>query len=326
MPSLTTFASREPATYIQGEVFSETITSSADMLRKANLHNWDVRLRPIETDARSATEAFEVIRTNPFDGGIDRLGISGERYVEFQNETVFGMFDALGVEWEAAGQFKNGALVYGQAKTDTSIVIDPNGAADEIKPLVVVSTGHGGVGALRIGRTALRLDCLNMFNLMFGGRGKNALQHAITIKHTKSGPERMKAIVRAWKANAAYYDTLSAEANAMFAQSVTDNQFWGIVDQFMGERPEVASKGNQTKWDNSRELYAQAWNGETNAKAHGTAWGVFNALIEKNQWARTIQNTPNGLDNFAMAGMGFDNPTNAFRQNAYEAARSLVTA
>lgn len=317
--SLTTFASREPATYIKGTVFKEKITSSAKMLAKANLDNWDVRLRVIDTDARSATEAYEVIRTNPFDGGMDRLGISGERYVEFQNETVFGMFDHLGVEWEAAGAFKNGALVYGQAKTDVPIIVDPQGAHDVVQPNVVVSTGHGGIGALRIGRTAMRLDCLNQFNLMFGN-----LTHAVTIKHTKSGPERMKELVRAWKANAAYYERLNEEANALFQQSVTDKQFFAIVDQFIGERPEVDKKGNQTKWDNSLEMYAQAWNGKPNEKAKGTAWGVFNALIERNQWGRTIQNTPNGVDNFALAGMGFDVSTNRFRQNAYEAARSLL--
>jgi hypothetical protein len=319
--SLTTFASRQPATYIKGTVKPEGWSNSADMLAEANLAGWDVRLREIETDARTSQPAYEVIRTNPFDQGIDRLGISGARYVEFQNETVFAAFDHLNVEWEAAGQFHNGALVYGQAKTETPIVIDPKGANDIVQPFVVVSTGHGGKSALRIGRTALRLDCMNMFNMMMRG-----LTDTITIRHTKSGPDRIKEIVRAWKTNAAYYAAVEEEANLMYAQAATDAQFWGIVDQFQGERPELNTKGAQTKWDNSRELYAQAWNGETNAKAKGTAWGVFNALIERNQWGRTIQKTDNGLDNFAAAGMGFDLPTNRFRQNAYEASRALVAA
>jgi hypothetical protein len=324
MPSMTTFASRVPATFIRGTVFDTPIRDSATMLAEANLANWDVRLRAIETDARSKTEAFEVIRTNPFDGGIDRLGISGERYVEFQNETVFGMLDHLdNVEWEAAGSFKNGALVYGQAKSDTPIVLDPGGAADEIQPLVTFSTGHGGKGALRIGRAGQRMDCLNMFNVIFN---KN-MQHAVTIRHTKSGPARMQELVRAWKANAAYFTTMEAEAQAMFAQSVTDKQFFDIVaEHFVGEKPDEKNvKGALTKWETSNELYAQAWKGKPNEKARGTAWGVFQALIEKNQWSRTIQKTENGLDNFAMAGMGFDNSTNAYRQKAFDVAKSLVT-
>lgn len=321
MSELTAFASRQPATYIRGTVKPEGWTSTSDMLAEANLANWNVRLREIETDARATKTAFEVIRDNPADGGLDRLGISGERYGVVQNETAFGMFDDLNPVWEAAGSFRNGSLVYGQAATDSNIVIDPNGAADEIRPFVVVSTTHDGSGALRIGRTALRLDCLNMFNLMFGN-----LQHAISVRHTVKVDDRLKAIRLAWKQNNLYFDRLSAEANALFAQEATDKQFFGIVEQFMGERPDLNTKGAQTKWDNSLELYTSAWRGETNEKAHGTAWGVFNALIERNQWGRNIQKTVNGVDNFAMAGMGFDIPTNNFRQQAFEAAKSLVTA
>jgi hypothetical protein len=321
MTDLTTFASREPASYIKGTVFDEVVKDSATMLDKANLSGWNVRLREIETDARATKTAFEVIRDNPFDGGLDRLGISGERYGVVQNETAFGMFDGLDPQWEAAGQFKGGTLVYGQATTDHTIVLDPQGAADKIVSKVVVSTTHDGSGALRIGRTSIRLDCLNQFNLMF-----RTLKDAISVRHTTNVADRLKAIGLAWKQNNLYFDTVAAEAEALFQQSATDKQFFGIVEQFMGERPELNTKGAQTKWDNSLELYTQAWNGAPNEKAHGTAWGVFNALIERNQWGRTIQSTPNGLDNFALAGMGFDGPTNVFRQRAYEAARSLVTA
>lgn len=318
--TLTAYASRTPATYIKGEVFTEKVTDSATMLAKANLAGWDVRLRALDSDARRSKETFEVLRTNPFDGGLDRLGVSGERYFPIQNETVFGLFDHLSPVWEAAGAFRNGAIVYGQVDSERSIVLDPNGAADEIHPSISVATSHDGSGALKIGRTAMRLDCFNQFALMFGN-----LTHTITVKHTRSAEDRMKAIARAWKGNNAYFDALAAEANALYSQSVTDNQFWSIVDTFTGERPDLNTKGAQTKWDNAREDFAQAWNGTPNAKAKGTAWGVFNALIERNQWGRKIQNTTNGVENFAMAGMGFDIPTNSFRQKAYEAAKSLVT-
>lgn len=321
MPSLTQFASRQPASYIVGDVFTETVTDSATMLAKANLANWNVRLRELDSDARRSKETFEVLRDNPFDGGLDRLGVSGERYGVVQNEQAFAMFDGLDPIWEAAGAFRNGAVVYGQAETGKTIVLDPEGAADEIKPMVVVSTTHDGSGALRIGRTAMRLDCFNQFNIMFG----KGLQHAINVRHTLNVADRIKAIVLAWKTNNLYFDQLSLEANLMFEQAVTDKAFFDIVAQFTGPRPELNTKGAQTKWDNSVELYAEAWNGAPNEKAKNTAWGVFNALIERNQWGRTIQKTDSGVENFAMAGMGFDVPTNTFRQNAYEAARSLVT-
>lgn len=319
MSELTTFASRVPATFIRGEVFDKPLDTDA-MLDKANLRGWDVRLRGLDSDARRTKETFEVIRTNPFDGGLDRLGVAGERYGITQIEDVFNMFRALDPRWEAAGSFKNGSVVYGAAHSDRTIVLDPEGAADEIETLIHVSTTFDGSGALRIGRNAQRLDCFNMFNVVFGN-----LKSEVKVRHTLKVADRMKAIALAWKQNNLYFDRLDAEAHALFEQSATDKEFFAIVDKFMGERPELNTKGAQTKWDNSRELYSQAWKGETNAKAYGTAWGVFNALIERNQWGRTIQNTVNGLDNFAMAGMGFDGPTNTFRQHAWEAAKSLVT-
>lgn len=319
MPELTTFASRVPATYIRGEVFDKPLDTNA-MLDKANLRGWNVRLRTLDSDARRRTETFEVIRDNPFDGGLDRLGVAGERYGITQIEDVFGMFRSLDPRWEAAGSFKNGALVYGAAKSDKSIVLDPNGAADEVQCLIHVSTTFDGSGSLRIGRNAQRMDCLNMFNAIFGN-----LKSEVKVRHTLKVADRMKAIALAWKQNNLYFDRLDVEAQALFAQAATDKQFFGIVEQFMGERPERNTKGAQTKFDNSLEMYASAWKGATNEKAYGTAWGVFNALIERNQWGRTIQNTENGLDNFAMAGMGFDGPTNVFRQRAFEAAKSLIT-
>ena len=318
MPELTTFASRQSATYIKGEVFDETVTSSSVMLEKANLANWNVRLRPLDSDARRTKETFEVVRDNPFDGGLDRLGVSGERYGTVQNEAAFGMFDHLSPEWEAAGSFRNGALVYGQAKTDRQIVLDPNGVSDEIRCFVVVSTTHDGSGALRIGRTNERLDCLNMFQAMFRG-----LQHSISLRHTLSINERMKAIVRVWKENNTYFDAVEAEAKELFAKKVTNDEFFGIVGHLIGERPELNTKGAQTKYDNNLELFAQAWNGPTNEKVKGTAWGAFQAIIERNQWGRNIQNTENGVENFAMAGIGFDVPTQKFRQNALELVKAV---
>lgn len=318
MPELTTFASREPAAYIAGTTFEKEITNSRDMLAEANLANWNVRLRAIETDARSAKNSYEVIRDNPFDGELDRLGIAGERYGIVQVEQAFAMFDDLSPKWEAAGSFKNGALVYGQATTEQSIVIDPKGAADEIKPNIVVSTTFDGSGALRIGRTGMRLDCLNQFNAMFGG-----LQHSVSLRHTLTIVDRLKAIRLIWKQNNAYFAAMEDEANALFAKRCTDKEFFGMVAALQGERPEDNKKGAQTKFDNNLELFAQAWNGSTNAKVKGTRWGAYQALVERNQWGRTIQNTANGVDNFAMAGIGLDNSTNRFRQDALDLVRSF---
>lgn len=309
--TLTTYASRQPAAFIKGTVFDRDITTSTDMLSEANLGGWNVHLRKLDSDARRTSETFEVVRTNPFDGLLDRLGTCGERYGIVQNEQAFGMFDDLGVTWEAAGSFKDGAIVYGQAKVDRNIVIDPQGVADVIKPFLSVVTTFNSSGAMVIGRDALRLACFNQFREMKAG-----LTNVVKVRHTLTISDRLKKIRQAWKSTMAHYAEVEAEANRLFQQSLTDAQFFGIVDQIQGERPELNTKGAQTKWDNSRELYAQAWKGETNAGVYGTRFGGFQALIERNQWARTVQDTDNGLENFAMAGMGLTGDVETFRHRA----------
>lgn len=316
--SLTSFTSRKPAAYIAGKQLRDGITNSRDMLAEAGLANWNVRLRPFVSDARSDKETYEVIRDNPKDGGLDRLGVAGERYGEVQNEEAFGMFDDLSPLWDAAGSFKGGAVVYGSAKSDRTIVLDPNGANDIIKPFLHVFTTHDGSGALRINRTAFRMDCMNQFGLIFGKAAG-----AISIRHTKTIVERMKTIRRFWKEQNAALDATEAAAKALFEQSCTDKEFFGMVGTLMGERPEENKKGAQTKFDNRLELFSSAWRGSTNANIHGTRWGAFQALIETNQWGRTVQNTPNGVENFAMAGMGLDMNTERFRAQALSLAQNF---
>src|SRR5690349_50419 len=99
MLQMTAFASLQPAKYINGTVFDREITSSKDMLAEAHLDNWNVRLRTLESAARRDRETFEVVRDNPFDGGLDRLGVAGERYGIVQNEEALGMFDDLMPNW-----------------------------------------------------------------------------------------------------------------------------------------------------------------------------------------------------------------------------------
>ena len=93
----------------------------------------------------------------------------------------------------------------------------------------------------------------------------------------------------------------------------------------MFPKPEKDVKGAAKKWETKMETFTQAWKGTPNAGIKNTAWGVFNALTEANQWGRNVrQNADNGQENFYAAGAGFDIPTNTFRQSALTAALSLV--
>ena len=90
------FASfREPAWHGLGTVFDHEVTSASEMLRLADLNNWNVRLEDIELpdNYTSSKLNFLVVRDHPINGNPDVLSVVGERYQTLQNEELLAFGD-----------------------------------------------------------------------------------------------------------------------------------------------------------------------------------------------------------------------------------------
>lgn len=317
------FASfREVAWHALGKVFTQEVTDSATMLDLAGLANWNVREEPIQVvgspDAQFAVPAKAIVATMA-DG--DRvLGVTGERYTIVQNEEAFSFLQSLhdGARWETAGAIKDGRVVFGSMAFSRDFVLDPSGVADKVESYLLVHTSHDGSTGVSGGVTPVRVVCQNTLNVALGN-----ISQTFKMRHTAKVEERMKAEAALWRNAHTYMDAFEVEAAALFAAPATDAEYFGIVEA-MFPKPEEDKKGSFTKWENRQGMFAQAWNGEPNAGIKNTAWGVFNALTEANQWGRSTRSTANGAENFAAAGAGFDIPTNVFRAKALDAAQSLV--
>jgi phage/plasmid-like protein (TIGR03299 family) len=323
--SIDLFAShREPAWHGLGTVFTEEVTDYRRMLDLAGLSGWDVREEEVilaqNPDARFVTPVQAIVATI---GDEDRvLGVTGTRYEIVQNEEAFSFLQSLhdGARWETAGAIKDGRVVFGSMAFDRDFVLDPNGVADVVKSYLLVHTSHDGSTGVGGGVTPTRVVCQNTLNVALG-----SIKQTFKMRHTKNVEARMQAEAAMWRQANTYMDAFEAEAQALFAQSVTDKQYFDIVSEFF-PKPEEDKKGSFKKWENRQGLFSQAWKGAPNAGIKNTAWGVFNALTEANQWGRNVRSGTAGAENFAAAGAGFDIPTNVFRAQALAAAKSLVTA
>ena len=165
----TAFASlREPAWHGLGEVFTEEV-STAEMLKKAKLNKWNVRLEDVEIPAGMESDKSYsfVVRDNPFiQGNKDVLGIVGERYAPLQNEELFDFADNLldnGGRWETAGSIKGGRVVFGALALERETVIDPNGVSDKVNTYLLVNTSHDGSVAIQASITPVRVVFLFSF-------------------------------------------------------------------------------------------------------------------------------------------------------------------
>ncbi len=79
-----------------------------------------------------------------------------------------------------------------------------------------------------------------------------------------------------------YFDEFEKEAQALYAQSITDAEFSKLIQTIYPKPDKDSAKVALTKWENKVVLLDDLYhNSPTNATIKGTKWGAFNALTER---------------------------------------------
>ena len=325
----TAFASfREPAWHGLGEVFTEEV-STAEMLKKAKLNNWDVRLEDVEIPNQFSSDknySF-VVRDNPFIlGNKDVLGVVGERYVPLQNEDLFDFADNLldnGGRWETAGSIKGGRVVFGALALERETVLDPNGVSDKINTYLLVNTSHDGSIAIQASITPVRVVCANTLNLALGNRGRGgSVKQSFKIRHTQTAQGKVAVAREALGLANAYMDEFDKMASAMIETEITKAQFDKIVELAYPMPKDDAKKVSITKHANKIDLINDIYVGDFNNTIAGTAWGALNALTERLDWHRAGRK---GQTETILSGAsGFDPVINAEKNRLMRVVQSVM--
>lgn len=315
------FASfREPAWHSLGTVFNNEVTSSTEMLKLANLHNWNVRVEdiPMPNGYTTTNPSFFVVRNHPADGHSDVLATVGKRYVAVQNEELFGFGDALldGARWETAGSIKDGRVVFGTLALDREIVLDESGVADKVNTYLLVHTSHDGSVAVQASVTPVRVVCQNTLNAALKG-----VKQSYKIRHTQSVDGRIVAAREALGLAHKYLDKFEAEASELIQTEITKAEFDKIVS-LAYPMPDKDVKGALKKWQNKIDLIDEIFVSPTNSQINNTAWGAYNTLTERLDWYRNARggNTENSM----AAASGFDLATNNEKNRLLQIVKSVA--
>jgi phage/plasmid-like protein (TIGR03299 family) len=325
----TAFASlREPAWHGLGTVFTEEV-STAEMLKKAKLNDWNVRLEDVEipTGMESDKNYSFVVRDNPFiKGNKDVLGVVGERYVPLQNEDLFDFADNIlhsGGRWETAGSIKGGRIVFGSVALERETVLDPNGVSDKVNTYLLVNTSHDGSISIQASITPVRVVCANTLNLALGNRGRGgSVKQSFKIRHTQTASGKVQAAREALGLANAYMDEFDKMANEMIQKEVSKKKFDEIV-LALYPKPKDEAKGANSRWENKIDLINSIYVGDFNNTISGTAWGVANALTERLDWYRAGRKGK--TESILASASGFDPMTNAEKNRIFKAVQ-LATA
>jgi phage/plasmid-like protein (TIGR03299 family) len=325
----TAFASfREPAWHGLGTVFTEEV-STAEMLEKAKLNNWNVRLEDIEipSELDSDKSYSFVVRDNPFiDGNKDVLGVVGERYVPLQNEELFTFADTIldfGGRWETAGSIKGGRVVFGSLALERETILDKDGIADKVNTYLLVNTSHDGSIAIQASITPVRVVCANTLNLALGS-GRRGVKQSFKIRHTQTANGKVQAAREALGLANSYMDEFDKLANAMIQTEISKAQFDKIVELAYPTPKDDSKKVAITKHTNKIDLINDIYVGQFNDTIAGTAWGALNALTERLDWHRAGRK---GKTESILAGAsGFDPVVNAEKNRLLKVVQSAVMA
>lgn len=321
------FASRaQVAWHGLGTVFdADEVVNTDRMLQLASL-DWPVELVPVVTEGNELTTGhYATVRTMS-DGTQDVLGVVGERYEVVQNADALRFADNIldgGGRWETAGSLKGGRVVFGAMALEDKITLDPNGAADQIDIYLLIATSHDGSLAVNAVTTPVRVVCSNTLTM-----GLQAAQHSVKFRHTSSVAERVEQARKALNIAHTYSEAFEAEAQAMIAKQVTDDQFAELFKQLNPQAVEdEAAKAAVTRWENKFSNAFEIWHGPQvdGAGIGGTAWGAFQALTEQQQWHRSLRGE-NGSENAFAAGANLTPNAVTERDKIAKAVRALVDA
>lgn len=264
------------------------VTSALEI---AHLTGWDVRKTPLFTTVPLAYDdngvmteftnveiegKFAIVRNNPFiPGQIDALGVGGKVYHPVQNEEHGEFLNALvdgGAKIETAGSLKGGREVFITMKAPEHMLI---GGKDRVDLYVSALNTHDGSKAFRVITTPVRIVCSNTQAAALGN-----YERMFSKRHTAGNGGAVQRAREVLDMTFSYTEAFSAEAEKMVQQTLTNNQFFSIIEGLYPVNElesELVVARQKERQDDLMTLFKES---PTIADIRGTNWAGYQAITE----------------------------------------------
>jgi len=267
-----------------GKPMSSGMTTS-ESLANAGL-GWNVRLGNLFTDDLPVPGFKAVVREDTR----APLGVVTDDYKVIQNIEVAAFIDAVaaggGAKVEVAGAFDGGADVFFAIRMDGDMLI---GGKDPVEQHLIVANNHVGLRAFRAVPVPLRRKCTNALR----GSLRKYKFDGITIRHVGDVQERMDEACRVLSEARRQYGLIAEVFNSMAARVMSDQQIRAFAEQLIPDLEEGASDRRiQTVKDARESIVSKAQGagiGLDEPGIRGTAWGVYNAVVEDFDFGRNYR-------------------------------------
>lgn len=313
-------AARTPGWHKLGTVFTDRDALTVDEALEAAHLDWTVDLEPVYAVTTEAGMVHDprhraTVRTNPFTGEREVLGIVGTSYRPLNNRDAFAFLGALhdesGAYVETAGSLLGGRKVFVTSRFPESMTLDPEGAADVIDLYTLASNSHDGTSSFRLAVTPTRVVCANTETVAF-----LTAKRTVSLQH-RSGlagqvQEAREALGVTWR----YMDAWTAAAEKLIQTTMTDAEWETfLAEHLVPDAEEGAPTVVTNRIDDRRQELTDLWHGPTNDNIRGTRWAAWNVWTE---WLDHIRPTRDGdstkREEAIVEGIYSADKTRAFRE------------
>lgn len=242
---------------------------------------WDVELAPLVAADSNAPVAHRGVRRTS-DGKM--LGVVGPRYCPLQNKDAFGWFqpflDAKEAALNTAGALRGGSRVWVLAKLNRDpIEVAPG---DTVEKFLLLSHGHDGSLAVRVGFTPIRVVCSNTLALAHGSDASKLIR----LRHSKSLHENLANIRQIVDAANAEFTATAEQYRLLARKDINQADLRKYVKRVLGvneSEPVPTRTANQIE---EVVRLCEAGKGNDLASVRGTYWTAYNGVSEWLGYAR----------------------------------------
>ncbi len=309
-------AHRLPAQSVLGTDIAAA-TDTGEALRMAGL-DWGLTVH--DTDNMTLLGDTGVISTSlpgqrmiMRDDTYQGLAVVGSRYTPVSNAAAFALADdarLLGATFAHAGELDFGRRTF--LTMDLPEARVHVGGKDIVDFGIVFRTSHDGSGSIVGEVTGKRLVCTNGLTLGIGSA------HRWSIPHTASAHDRMDAARVLLQGATRYAKEFAAIGELLISRPMTVTEFTTYIDTLYPQ-PDESKKAAVTRWENRRvELLDLFRLAATQEEGRSTQWAALNAVVEWEDWGRSVRTSDGETADQARAARQFNNPDSAgTKQNAY---------
>jgi phage/plasmid-like protein (TIGR03299 family) len=261
-------------TYVNEAMTSEQVVELANL--NYEVQKTPIYIKPTINDSETPIEIPDILATFRTDNGAP-LGLVSQRYEVVQNKDAFLFFDPIidrgEAIYETAGVLGRGERVFITAKLPEDILV----AGEKVEQYLLITNGHDGKNAVRVGFTPIRVVCNNTLTAALGD-----LKNSYTIFHFNNPQERLKEAHAVMGFASTYMSDVTKMFEDMANVKLKDEQYMAFLEDIFVNRDYITKKEKvSTRAKNLvNKVYQFATTHPTQItpSTKGTLYGAYNSV------------------------------------------------